>query len=465
MRVKIENVGKIREADIVISGLTVIAAANNTGKSTIGKTLFAASDAFANFDMQVERDLVGSVGSAIRRKIPVHAMRMGYDSESTESEAFALSRYIVGQLPRPAGETDLMQCLEQVPVHYAEPEEGYVYSSNEGKEGFLQAVIDIAHKLASDDDNSRVCRSDILTLLNVDSASKSALLADRYFSNLFEGQFVSMFTDSGDIAQVALTGADGECVRNIRFEQGRCVSAVPASNETRRVYIIDSPKLPEFFRRNVGALFLERVPQYYLPLLKAVARRRHELELNPASGLGEQVLRERAIKLIVDMMAKSFRGRIDFDDQGMPVLVTDAKVRERIRLSNASMGVKAFSCLRYLIENLIIHEKDVLVLDEPEIHLHPDWQVPYAHALAMIAKRLGVRMLITTHSPYFLKALAAYSHIEGLETDTHYYTADENPLGPVSFREIADGEELAQVYAGMASPLSVIDEDVLRYER
>ena len=37
MRIKISNIGKIKEADVTINGITVIAGENNTGKSTVGK--------------------------------------------------------------------------------------------------------------------------------------------------------------------------------------------------------------------------------------------------------------------------------------------------------------------------------------------------------------------------------------------------------------------------------------------
>lgn len=40
MRLEIRNIGKVRHADIAIDGITVIAAANNTGKSTLGKALY-----------------------------------------------------------------------------------------------------------------------------------------------------------------------------------------------------------------------------------------------------------------------------------------------------------------------------------------------------------------------------------------------------------------------------------------
>lgn len=41
MRLELENVGKISSANIKLDGITVIAGENNTGKSTIGKMLFA----------------------------------------------------------------------------------------------------------------------------------------------------------------------------------------------------------------------------------------------------------------------------------------------------------------------------------------------------------------------------------------------------------------------------------------
>ena len=40
MKLSIKNVGKLKEADVEINGITVIAGENNTGKSTVSKTLF-----------------------------------------------------------------------------------------------------------------------------------------------------------------------------------------------------------------------------------------------------------------------------------------------------------------------------------------------------------------------------------------------------------------------------------------
>lgn len=47
---------------------------------------------------------------------------------------------------------------------------------------------------------------------------------------------------------------------------------------------------------------------------------------------------------------------------------------------------------------------DLLVIDEPEMHLHPEAQVALAEFLAMMANS-GLRVIITTHSPYIVDHL------------------------------------------------------------
>ncbi|MBA5249383.1 MAG: ABC transporter ATP-binding protein, partial [Gammaproteobacteria bacterium] len=41
MKLTIKNIGTIKEAEIELSGLTVIAGENDSGKSTVGKLMFS----------------------------------------------------------------------------------------------------------------------------------------------------------------------------------------------------------------------------------------------------------------------------------------------------------------------------------------------------------------------------------------------------------------------------------------
>jgi len=48
MKLTINNIGKLRNAEVVIDGITVITGENNTGKSTVGKILWSIFDSFYN---------------------------------------------------------------------------------------------------------------------------------------------------------------------------------------------------------------------------------------------------------------------------------------------------------------------------------------------------------------------------------------------------------------------------------
>lgn len=54
MKLHIENIARIGKADVDIDGITIIAGSNNTGKSTVGKVLFAMFETFYRLDEFVE---------------------------------------------------------------------------------------------------------------------------------------------------------------------------------------------------------------------------------------------------------------------------------------------------------------------------------------------------------------------------------------------------------------------------
>ena len=59
-------------------------------------------------------------------------------------------------------------------------------------------------------------------------------------------------------------------------------------------------------------------------------------------------------------------------------LLDDNDSSKDIDVASLSTGLKAFVILKQLLINGNVQDKDVIVLDEPEIHLHPEWQLLYA---------------------------------------------------------------------------------------
>lgn len=44
-----------------------------------------------------------------------------------------------------------------------------------------------------------------------------------------------------------------------------------------------------------------------------------------------------------------------------------------------------------LLEGGVLRKKDILILDEPEIHLHSEWQIIYAELIVVLQKFLILR--------------------------------------------------------------------------
>jgi predicted ATPase len=73
-------------------------------------------------------------------------------------------------------------------------------------------------------------------------------------------------------------------------------------------------------------------------------------------------------------------------------------------MDNTAMGIKQFGIIYSLIENGYLTKDRILIIDEPEVHLHPKWQIEYAKILVELAKN-GIKILLTSHSPFFIEAI------------------------------------------------------------
>ena len=69
MRLSIDNIGKIKNAQININGVCIIAGVNNTGKSTMGKSLFSAFSSLFDIDKKIEDEKVDALQATINRNL------------------------------------------------------------------------------------------------------------------------------------------------------------------------------------------------------------------------------------------------------------------------------------------------------------------------------------------------------------------------------------------------------------
>ena len=65
MKLCLKNIGKIKSACVDINGITVIAGNNDTGKSTIGKALFAIFNSLYRSDEKIVTDRADSINNLV----------------------------------------------------------------------------------------------------------------------------------------------------------------------------------------------------------------------------------------------------------------------------------------------------------------------------------------------------------------------------------------------------------------
>jgi AAA15 family ATPase/GTPase len=148
---------------------------------------------------------------------------------------------------------------------------------------------------------------------------------------------------------------------------------------------------------------------------------------------------------IKDAITSIIGGEFKKDNEGNFYFERENK---RISLLNTATGIKAFGILQVLLENNYLNENTILILDEPEVHLHPNWQLKMAKTIVDLVKN-GVIVLVNSHSPYMIEALQRYSELEGLGDKTNFYLAEDGV--------IEDKNRLQEIFEKLSEPFDMFD--------
>jgi hypothetical protein len=117
-------------------------------------------------------------------------------------------------------------------------------------------------------------------------------------------------------------------------------------------------------------------------------------------------------------------------------------------IQNVATGIKSLGMLQLLLAGGAIAKDTVLIIDEPEVHLHPSWQLEYAQIIVELVKE-GILVLITSHSSYLIQALDIYTTNAGIAQQANFYLGEMTPKGSV-FDEVTDN--LEAIYKAFAAP-------------
>ena len=150
------------------------------------------------------------------------------------------------------------------------------------------------------------------------------------------------------------------------------------------------------------------------------------------------------IKILLDGQVFLEKKDDPFNSPKLRYVSSDQQVN--IKLNEVATGFKTFSYLQRLLENGYLNEETLLMIDEPEAHLHPQWIVEFARMLVLLNKTLGLKIILASHNPDMVSAIHDIAHKEGVLDNTHFYVAQPSDKNRHQFVYKALGHEISEIF-------------------
>ena len=127
---------------------------------------------------------------------------------------------------------------------------------------------------------------------------------------------------------------------------------------------------------------------------------------------------------------------------------------QKLDLIDIATGIKYFGILQVLLNNNHLNSYSLLILDEPEVHLHPKWQLEMAKVIVELVKN-GVKIIVNSHSPYMIQALIKYARDKDITDKSNFYLAQKKDEFS-TFENV--NEDLNKIFALLAEPMNEVFE-------
>lgn len=396
MRLHIENFAKIGEADITIDGITVIAGENNTGKSTVGKILFSQFNALCNIEHKVMDERLNEIEQSTRMILQNDINAMDISRSMLLGKIWNMSnrirqniRGLLGEKGAAAGQ-DIREIAEKEVGAWKE----------------LRDTMNPAEWSALIDKITQ----NINEVLELPEENIVMEVISRYFNNVFYDQMHSLapHTANDTMVELEIKGKKN----TISFTKNRCKEFISGIDIAHKAIYIDNPFI-------IDELSTINDLNPMGKLLKELLTDTSGTE--PMDGIIETLRAKEKLSDIYAALGSVVDGDIEINKAEDEFYLKNEHFDEPISFHNLSTGMKSFMILKLLVEKGCIKEKDVIILDEPEIHLHPQWQIAYAELIVLLQKHFDLSVVVTTHSPYFVDAINLFSRKYETDAKTNYY--------------------------------------------
>ena len=165
---------------------------------------------------------------------------------------------------------------------------------------------------------------------------------------------------------------------------------------------------------------------------------------------------DESIKKLEEIVTNVLGGRIIKKDGNLKFVSKDSVYT--CPMKNTASGIKQIAVIQTLLRNHFLSENCVLIMDEPEVNLHPEWQIKLARILVLLAKEGDITIYINSHSPMFIEAIDTFSEYYDFEEYVSYYLSEKNEdiENRFDFNPIPS-DELYLIYDNLGDPYDYLD--------
>ena len=405
LRLKVTDLRSIKKADITIGGITVLAGENGSGKSTISKLLFEFIQTCINYDKLAEDSLKSDLKEIAR------TIMMILDAiEEMEMTTFdEIEDYNINKID----DIESMENFRKLErfLRYAWRERRN-YTIEELSDGLKEAIDFLSNKSISKKVVEEYLRRMLhrSNLLNIGDKtvgkSTYSLGSIKEVINKLKERLEDVITDRPfSFLEKALE--DNDLVLNDKYQlyeddrelikkNSGMSKRIERLDSVREVIYIDTPMV---ISKSVLSHYLKRSYLTDLDHWEAL----HYKFLNKNEARVKMIDPEKK-KKIDHFFTTTMRGDVDIDQISKQYRY-EREDGQNFELAECASGLKSFAILRYLFKNKYLHRDTLLILDEPESHLHPEWVVEYARLVVLLNKELGVKFLISSHHSNMANAL------------------------------------------------------------
>lgn len=420
MEIKLKNIAKIMEADIDMNGISIIAGNNNIGKSTILKSIYVAVNTFRNSNQKILDEHKRSLYSVIQR------FDQYFDDRKYEyiSHKFLMDFY--GLLSK-----DISFLLENE-NRFSEIKKCF-YKTLANYEVFLQDEV--------------ICSDEFLIPLydKIDAIFKRSreimmkFIGDRYIIGTFNKQI--NFASDISSASIEIHSVNGNDIIEIKDNKIENLT-LNSVNEPDAIYLPTFSVL-DIINNNYNYRGISYSPEG--DILRYLRR-----SSNPDSTFEEYTEIESNMETVKEILEDVVNGNLRMSNNGS-ILYDDNDLNISVNLENVASGIKNFLLIKKLVENGFLKKNSILLMDEPETNLHPEWHLKFAEILVLMYKNMGVVSVVNSHSPYFIRALEVMMANYGIKDKGSFYFVKEKMKNRYIAENVTKNTE--SIYETLYKPL------------